>query len=109
MNRRKLALYLVLGLLVGLLLTACAGVAAGQNGVTLGGPSIFGPSIDTLALPALSQAQAHPVMMRSLMGARELQQIQQLQQLQQLQSLYHSGGCSHGGDGYYSSGDGSDD
>jgi hypothetical protein len=106
MKRKSLALYLVLGLLLGLLLTACAGVAAGQNGVTVGGPSIFGASIDSLAVPALdlAPAQAQPLMMRSLFSARELQQVQQLQQMQ---SLFHAGGC-HGGDGYYG-GDASDD
>lgn len=59
MRKHRLALLLALGMVAGLLVTAC-GVAVGQMGGP-SGQSLFGPTIDVLSLPPLSFAPAAEV------------------------------------------------
>jgi hypothetical protein len=73
MNKRRQMFFLVLGLSLGLLVTACAGVAV-SDGQGLAGPSLFGPSFDTLSLPAfdLSAPVARPMQSMGLTRAADL-------------------------------------
>jgi hypothetical protein len=74
MNKRRQMFFLVLGLSLGLLVTACAGVAV-SDGQGLAGPSLFGPSFDTLSLPALDlspAAEARPMQSMGLARSADL-------------------------------------
>jgi hypothetical protein len=55
MTRKQRSVYLVLGLVVGLFLTACAGVATGQIDVAGAvNVPVLGPAIEGLHLPELN-------------------------------------------------------
>jgi hypothetical protein len=52
MTKRKILLYILLGVFVGLFLTACAGVAVG-NVPVVGGPAVGSGQYVELSLPAM--------------------------------------------------------
>lgn len=74
MRNRRLGFYLIVGILLGLLVTAC-GVAAIAPTDGASGPSLLGPIIDTLSLPAVDvaapQAPAHLMRSMALQRAAE--------------------------------------
>ncbi len=49
--RKRVFIYLTCGLAAALLLTACAGVAAGQLDLPVVGQPLFGPSVEVLSAP----------------------------------------------------------
>jgi hypothetical protein len=103
MRTRRLVIYLTLGFVLGLLLTACAGAAVGQAHETTAGPSLFGPVIDTLSLPVLAQSQAPEANAMRSMGLERA--AEQLLQTQQEMMLYGFGGCDRA-DHYFDGDDG---
>jgi hypothetical protein len=89
--KKQLTLYLVLSLLAGLLVTACAGVATGVGPMTLHQP-IVGPAVVGLEAPALDLAPLANSMLSRHLAMEKATQTQ----LQTEWALEH-GGCSRGG------------
>jgi hypothetical protein len=91
MKKRPLALFLALGMVVGLLLTACASVAVGNTEGGASGPALLGPLVDTLSLPAFDLApRAEMNGMRSMGLVRAVEKTLQ----EQMYSTYGGfGGC----------------
>ena len=88
MSKRKLAFFLVIGLIAGLFITACAGVATGQvNFIDTGGMVAFGPSIDTVTLPALNFEALSPATNTALNTLAKAE----------MQTQHSGAACSRGG------------
>lgn len=94
MNKRR-AVFLVLGIILGLLVTACAGIAT-SDGQVLSGPTLFGPSIDSLSLPVLEPApaaEARPMQAVRMERVAEQAVEQAIEQAQQQMMLYGGDTC----------------
>jgi hypothetical protein len=88
--KKQLAVYLVLGLLAGLLVTACAGVVTGVGPLTIHQP-IMGPAVVGLEAPAIEVAPlGNPMLSRHLQGEK-LAQPQAAAEW-----VFEYGGCPRG-------------
>jgi len=105
MHKQWLATVVVIGILLGLMLSAC-GVAVGQAQFVAGGPVVLEPLSGTASLPSLFGGQVHAA---SSLHAMVLSHgLQAASQAQPSLAPFHSGEC-HGDDGYYGSYNSSDD
>jgi hypothetical protein len=91
MPKRRTAFLLILGILVGLFATACAGAFIGQSSDAAGSPSLFGPMFETLSLPALGLAPAAEANAMRSMGLGRAAEL--LLQAQEQMMLYGFGEC----------------
>jgi hypothetical protein len=105
MQKQRLAAFLVIGILLGLMLSAC-GVAVGQAQFVAGGPVMLEPLSGTVSLPSLLDGQAHAA--AGLHAMALTHGLQAASQAQPSLAPFHSGAC-HGDDGYYGSYNSSDD
>jgi len=106
MQKQRLAAFLVIGILLGLLLSAC-GVAVGQAQFVAGGPVVLEPLSSTVSLPSLLGGEAHAApSLHAMALSHGLHQV--ASQAQPSLAPFHSGEC-HGDDGYYGSYSSSDD
>jgi hypothetical protein len=107
MQKQRLAAFLIIGILLGLLVSAC-GVAVGQSQFLAGGgPVVLEPLSSTVSLPSLLGGQAHAAAgVHAMPLGHGLQAAIQAQP--QLSAPFHSGEC-HGDDGYFGSYNSSDD
>jgi hypothetical protein len=106
MQKHRLAALLIVGILLGLLLSAC-GVAVGQAQFVAGGPVVISPLSDSVSLPSLLSGNAHATAeLHAMPLSHGLQAASQVQP--QLAAPFHSGAC-HGDDGFYGSYSASDD
>ena len=105
MQKQRLATFLVIGMLLGLLLSAC-GVAVGQAQFVAGGPVVLEPLSSTFSLPSLLGGQAHAAAGLHAMALSH--GLQTASQAQAPLAPFHSGEC-HGDDGYFGSYNSSDD
>ncbi len=100
MQKHRLATFLIVGILLGLLVSAC-GVAVGPAQFVAGGPVVFEPPSVTVSLPSLLGGKAHALAeLHAMALSHGLQAASQAQP--RLASPYHPGECNGEG-GYYSS------
>jgi hypothetical protein len=105
MQKHRLAAFLMVGILLGLVLSAC-GVAVGQAQFVAGGPAVLRPLSTSVELPSLLGGQAHRAAGLHAMALSH--GLQAASQAQAPLAPFHSGAC-HGDDGYYGSYNSSDD
>jgi hypothetical protein len=106
MQKHRLATFLIVGILLGLLLSAC-GVAVGQAQFVAGGPVGLSPLSSPVSISSWLGNQARPA--ASLHGVALSHGLQAASQAQtQFAAPGHSGAC-HGDDGFYGSYNSSDD
>ena len=105
MPKQRLAAFLVIGIVLGLTVSAC-GVAVGQAQFVAGGPVVLEPLAGSVSLPSLFGGQAHAA--PSLHAMALSHGLQASSQAQPSLAPFHSGEC-HGDDGYYGSYSSSDD
>ena len=106
MQKQRLAAFLIAGILLGLLLSAC-GVAVGQAQFVAGGPVVLSPLSSPISLESWPGGQARPAASLHAMAlGHGLQAASQAQA--PLAAPFHSGEC-HGDDGFYGSYNSSDD
>ena len=108
MHKQRMAVLLIVGILLGLLVSAC-GVAIGQTQFVAAGPAGLNPLALEVALPSLLGAQARPAaQMHAVALTHSLQAADHAMAQPQVAAPFHSGAC-HGDDGFYGSYSSSDD
>ena len=105
MQKHRLAAFLIVGILLGLLVSAC-GVAVSQAQFVAGGPVVLSPLSGRVSQPSLLGGQAHPAAGLHAMSLSH--GLQAASQAQPSVAPFHAGEC-HGDDGYYGSYNSSDD
>ncbi len=87
MLKKHVTFYLVLGIVAGLFLTACAGVVTGRVDMPVGGTTLLGPAVDIWQAPALDFLRPEVMHFKSEQAVRA-----------QVQEMLQSGHWCNGGD-----------